>query len=411
MKIKTYLVFNFIFLILVTFYQSLNAIVTHLNYGKDSEGIAFLAYLMIIIVIFSLIILANELFNHRSLPPIIISALVFSITSIILTAISGYYSVYRLPFRFIMMIYWSSTFVITYYFSRQLISLKKVLWIIAYSLPVFFIAFIIVVNQNIDSASILLLNNVYYIFFLLPFILSLRPQLIRSIGVLIIFAAIVISLKRTALLSISISLIFIYFYKLTDFNRIIFRKVISIFIFFMVIFAGYLIFNDLTQSYHLSWYERLVSISTDNGSNRLLIWEKIITVLKNQELYYWLIGRGYLASEVFGAAHNDFLEILYDFGLVGLLLYLIFITKLIHYYFKMKKAHYFLSPAYGVSIIMFLMSSMLSQLIIYPYWFILLVVYWGLIIPNFEKTINKKQKPRPYIGYNDRKLNENYLGN
>lgn len=86
------------------------------------------------------------------------------------------------------------------------------------------------------------------------------------------------------------------------------------------------------------------------------------------------------------SAHNDILEVLYDFGLLGLLLYLIIIINLC------KKALYGIQKkiknydAFAASLVLFLVISMFSNLIIVPTYFFLLCQFWGIMINEMRNN-------------------------
>jgi O-antigen ligase len=214
----------------------------------------------------------------------------------------------------------------------------------------------------------------------------LKSNILKNIGILIIFAAVVLSLKRTAIISLVISLLY-YFYSVREVIRKgLPQKIKFLFITVISVFIGYILFNQLTRTFSIDWVGRLSTLLIDGGSGRDVLWKYTWAALLDQNIFQWILGNGYRATEYLGGAHNDFLEVLFDFGIMGLGAYLLFIVLLIKSFFQMKKDKYPNYPAFGVSLIIFIFGSIFSQLVILPHWFLYLPLYWGLIIPHYYRS-------------------------
>jgi O-antigen ligase len=100
------------------------------------------------------------------------------------------------------------------------------------------------------------------------------------------------------------------------------------------------------------------------------------------------LGLGYnavaLSSSAFSSAHNDFLEIIYDYGFIGLILYILFIIKIVKYNIILYKDSSIYAEGFSVSIILFLVISMFSHLILYQTYFFYLLIYWGIHIGKID---------------------------
>lgn len=148
-------------------------------------------------------------------------------------------------------------------------------------------------------------NRIYFFIFLLCFILSM--------------AVIILQASRGA-----ISSIFSSFFIMFAFSKRIDLKHKILFLFFVVLFVFVM--------YHMGYLDLLfLRIESDSsGSGRIDIWnEKLSNALDNN---FFLIGGGYQnAVEVLPKCdpHNDYLALFLDYGVCGVLFYIIFLVKMV----------------------------------------------------------------------------------
>jgi len=155
-----------------------------------------------------------------------------------------------------------------------------------------------------------------------------------------------------------------------------------------------LIIIGLSESYLTSLFEnnilfsRLQRLGQDGGSGRISIYEEIFNSLESSSFFQLLFGHGYnsvikiTTEEV--TAHNDFLEILYNYGIFAFFIYL-----LIHYqllkktiYCLKKRNTYAFSMTY--TYVIFIILSSISHIIIYQY-FLILIPYIALVFAKTEE--------------------------
>jgi O-antigen ligase len=85
------------------------------------------------------------------------------------------------------------------------------------------------------------------------------------------------------------------------------------------------------------------------------------------------------------SAHNEFLEIFYDYGIIALMLYLglwFYVVKQFLFHFR-NDTDYFLP--YALSICIFAVMAMVSQLVVYVSYFLYLVMFWAVVQAAKEK--------------------------
>jgi O-antigen ligase len=135
----------------------------------------------------------------------------------------------------------------------------------------------------------------------------------------------------------------------------------------------------------------------DRGSERLDIYSNILNLLSTSSSQSLLFGHGgYQAVEtkLKILAHNDFLEILYDFGIVTFIAYFVFFIQLRKYMGRILKYKKIIPienrNAYIVAYILFLFLGMLNCFITSPVYYATLMFYFGLEIGNIERIIKTK---------------------
>lgn len=181
-------------------------------------------------------------------------------------------------------------------------------------------------NFSDSSGDGLVGNNLSYNF------VSMIPMLILLFsykryvkwGIIFIIYFIVISLKRGALLCLLGSLA-VYLITYMKSRKVSLHTYISM-LFFVAIILGYL-YVAFTSSVFI---ERFDNIS-EQTSGRDQIFEKIFFSLQNDSTFFsCFFGNGY--NEIYRRfgflAHNDFIEVFYCFGIIGIFLYLKLLIKI-----------------------------------------------------------------------------------
>ena len=117
-------------------------------------------------------------------------------------------------------------------------------------------------------------------------------------------------------------------------------KSISIFIGLIVAIYWFVANNSETINHIVS---RFHAIEDDEGSGRTELYDVILNSFSNSSFISQMFGHGYrsVISILDGVpAHNDFLEILYDFGIVPLTVYVIILLKFVRLCFYRLMRHH-----------------------------------------------------------------------
>lgn len=358
-----------------------------LGYLADSTGTGIdrYAYFMVAMTFVSLLILFISSIAHEN-NLFIWLAVLFVLGGFVSTVMSGMYPVARLPFRFVNMFYWVAVMILSYYSVLHFGTPKFHIAVVALALLFLSYTFFTIRSAEEAYSDMLLLNPVYFIAYLMPVVLLLRSMILKASGLLLIFVIIVLSYKRMAIMAyLSSVLVYFYYLSLSD-SKAKFSRIATVSL-GAIMFIGVMAFSFryMGAAFGLDWGTRMSDIA--EGGGRLDVWKGAIAAFTGQPAY-WLFGHGYLATQFASAslAHNDFLEILYDYGLVGLILYVIFIVKIVSIFFEMKRLKYTHFAAYAVSLVWFAWGTMFSMLVMHPYWFLSLALFWGITIADFENA-------------------------
>ena len=267
---------------------------------------------------------------------------------------------------------------VRYFYDCEEKQIRKVVYMENLFFAVFFLLFL--------YASFLMrlrygmyLNSCYYCALLLPFALCVRRTWLRNVLIMACLIPTVISLKRGAYISV-ISGTVVYFISIRnneDFK--IYKKKYLIWgLAALVGITTVMLF--MSRRLNLSMLDRLAAISDDGGAGRVQLIKGMLSLLKSNGIKGFLIGHGSFTSSQYiaSSSHNDFLEMLWSYGIVGLTLYLYMIVSFIKSIKKLKtqKNEYY-SPCL-VAIVELFICSMVSQLVFVPTYVAFLLIILSL---------------------------------
>jgi hypothetical protein len=371
-----------VFIIIITLIFITNIQAT-LNPYIASEG-------MLVLVCLGSFMFLLDIIKHKKYPSIILTLFGFGFCAILSTYINNGNGRDNLLMTITTIVFWIIILIVSYIVARKNKNSQVPFYMITITLPLIVYFFYQVFQLEFNKRSILI-NSVYYVILLLPIILSIKQTYIKLFGVLVICASVIISLKRTALIAVVLSILAYFLVSLlvVEKQRKSIKKTMYILSSLLVASIGIILLYDyLIKYYNLDWILRMQSLQTDGGSNRDLVWEATIKMQYNSNAFEWLFGHGFNAvsrnSPLNLSAHNDFLEVLYDYGVVTFGFYIGLIFSLIKTMRRMYKSKFELAPQFSSSIVMFLIMSTTSHLIIYPTYFTYLAFFWGISIAQYE---------------------------
>ena len=280
-----------------------------------------------------------------------------------------------------------------YVFSNNLINNFRIEYYFSFLTIIFLLLFYNQTIVQMDSSG-MTRNSIYYQVLLVPFILMLKNEKIKKILLILILIGVFITLKRTPLITMLISIVFFYKNKLQIKK---WKKAKNIKVLGIITFSVFLIvwINNIFKSSSLKndLIFRLSQSLDDGGSGRIDILKAMFQKIQYIDLSELIFGHGTFtvgALTNLGGAHNDFLDMFWSYGAIGLIFYLYIYKSLIKYCRIFKKIKYDLYPAFLSSVIIFFITSLFSQLVFIPSYIAFLAVFWAYVISKYYLIQNKK---------------------
>lgn len=246
-----------------------------------------------------------------------------------------------------------------------------------------------IANQLDDDGSHIGVS--YFPLFILPILLLPESRIVRYLSVVITSLVIISSIKRGGMIALGGSLMVYVFVKqiVSEGNK--FRKLL-ILLAVVLVMVGVLIYIEESGTNNI--IERFENLSDDGGSGRDVLWADAFQNIQNRDLGFRFVGNGYRSAQEVSCyklpAHNDFLEIWYDFGGIGLTFYLLAFGSLCIYTLRLMKRKSRYAPHMAMAMSFYFVISMISIVVLY-FWMALLMLSIGIITGLADKELEEKQ--------------------
>lgn len=300
---------------------------------------------------------------------------------------------------------WISTYFAAYCLAKQssysIESIVKV-FIIIYFLGLFFFwQGKLYQSVNYDKGMEIRSNAIYCIITVVPLILLLKRKWFTLLLLILAFVSTIFSSKRGATIIMILALIPV---SRSVFSKMSSKTWRSVFVVLMVVAISYLSLFISNSYLGGVLMDRFADVEESGGSGRMDLWELTIDAFNNSNISNQLFGHGYRAVSYLAdatGAHNDFLEILYDYGVIGLVFYLFIHLFMIMKMIRLRKQKNNLFFPFAVMYIIFFVMSMVSILIVQQRYLVYMAVFWGMLEGcNYQYEIkydnNKISKDEKY---------------
>lgn len=252
-------------------------------------------------------------------------------------------------------LWWIATYYYIFKYTSlnpKCIAIIKILFIfiLAIYIGVFFYAQASI--QQIYGEDNVVLNYSYFIMSFIPYCLLIENRKIRLILLGIIFTVLILSFKRGPLVILPMMYLIYQYSRVHKKKYAFFRLVLQVICFACVFFLVFA-FVDKSSGGFLS--ERFSKEQLEDGSNRNEMWRMAMNDIDQRGFFTLLVGKGSGSSiKLLGSGcHNEWLEFLFSFGIVGVVLYLGLGLALINRYRYLLKVKSVYAPALGVEVIFF----------------------------------------------------------
>lgn len=233
----------------------------------------------------------------------------------------------------------------------------------------------------------------FAIFLYMPLIFFLKSNIIKIIFIAFYGFVILLAGKRSIFLAYSmcVALYLIYVLFFINKNKLYTKKTKYFILATLVIGVIWIINNSAEQIEYIS--TRFSNIDKDGGSGRDIVYATVLSAFERSSILQIFFGHGYqsVVNTFRIGAHNDLLQIVYEYGLVPLALYISFLIKLGIYAVKnfrpnTKNGNYSYVLAINVSIIIIL--GMLNCMVASAFFGYVNYLALGMSLQTIEKSIS-----------------------
>ena len=262
---------------------------------------------------------------------------------------------------------------------------------LALTIPIYFVIFQSVrAYFMLNTEDIALISTAYYPLFLLPFAFMIERKWLMWILVAFVFLSVVLSSKRAGFIAIIGAIITYFILQINLSKKSSSSKLKYLLSFVIIVVLGFELFNEYIASNNIRLLDRIANLQEDGGSGRDDIYKYTFDLLCNSEILSLIFGHGFNSviyySELEFSAHSDFLETPFDYGIIGMIAYLVFYRRLFRYYQKLKIYNTDYAVIFAVSLFITLILSTFAHLIIYPTHFLFFCMYWGFLMGECDRA-------------------------
>lgn len=226
-------------------------------------------------------------------------------------------------------------------------------------------------------------NSAYTVLMFLPFLLCYKNRIIRIASMFLFALIIMYSLKRGGFFALifGLAMYFLIDQFLIKEKKNSFKGLI---VFFLAAFGFYYLFEMFNETSGGLLANRLDDMADSQGSGRLDVYNEKLYEIVNSNPIGLIFGHGWRATELVGksgyTAHNDILEITYDFGIVGLILFIRFLVSLFGLLKELIKSKSQLAAPLGASIGLLIINIMVAHIWIYSKYLSIFALFWGFAL-------------------------------
>ncbi len=234
----------------------------------------------------------------------------------------------------------------------------------------------------------------YYPLFLLPIVLLHPWKIIRFSSTLIVMVVLFSSMKRGGIVAFVLAMLAYVLIRAYVSNAKKIRTYVGL-LFTLMIFVAMFVWLGTQENNTI--FERFMNIQDDGGSGRVDVWILAWKMITQSQFIDFMMGHGHLSlmkdSYIGLAAHNDLLEVWYDYGFIALVMYLIVYYNWFRQCMQLSKQKNILASNCFMLATITIIIAMISHVIIYP-WMTLIMMelggVLGLLDREYEKALYAK---------------------
>lgn len=355
-----------------------------------STGFPFLDYLRLILATWGIITLFRMIDVRRIAIKNILTPLLF-LTFLIIPTTVLFYGL-KTDFTWTVLqvgdaLAWIGVFSIAYRVGLQYPGMiKKAAPVLACSI-IIYAALFTQVKLFSAGRGIPLISTAYYTLFFLPFALLSDKKVIKWGGTVLVLYTLLLCMKRTGFIAFVAGIVVYILVEYRSAPKGSKKRVFVLLGGLLALTAMYFFIMENTKG-TFSVIDRLLSTGQTSNEGREDVWPVVISMIRHSDIIALIFGHGFDTvienSPLALSAHCDFLEVIYDYGVSGLLLYLTFYKRLWNGFIKMYRQGSELAAPMSFTFVTAFVVSLFSHLIIFPTYFLGFCLFWGLAIGSVD---------------------------
>ena len=351
-----------------------------------STGFPFRDYLRLILATWGIITLFRMIDVRRIAIKNILTPLLF-LTFLIIPTTVLFYGL-KTDFTWtVLQVAWIGVFSIAYRVGLQYPGMiKKAAPVLACSI-IIYAALFTQVKLFSAGRGIPLISTAYYTLFFLPFALLSDKKVIKWGGTVLVLYTLLLCMKRTGFIAFVAGIVVYILVEYRSAPKGSKKRVFVLLGGLLALTAMYFFIMENTRG-TFSVIDRLLSTGQTSNEGREDVWPVVISMIRHSDIIALIFGHGFDTvienSPLALSAHCDFLEVIYDYGVSGLLLYLTFYKRLWNGFIKMYRQGSELAAPMSFTFVTAFVVSLFSHLIIFPTYFLGFCLFWGLAIGSVD---------------------------
>lgn len=232
-----------------------------------------------------------------------------------------------------------------------------------------------------------LISTAYYTLFFLPFALLSEKKVIKWGGTVLVLYTLLLCMKRTGFIAFVAGIVIYILVEYRSAPKGSKKRAFVLLGGLLALTAMYFFIMENTRG-TFSVIDRLLSTGQTSNEGREDVWPVVISMIRYSDIIALIFGHGFDTvienSPLALSAHCDFLEVIYDYGVSGLLLYLTFYKRLWNGFIKMYRQGSELAAPMSFTFVTAFVVSLFSHLIIFPTYFLGFCLFWGLAMGSVD---------------------------
>lgn len=293
---------------------------------------------------------------------------------------SGFFAIWRYVFSPMVFLFC--------YSARKACDKIETVFVIGF-VVLFFLAFYLSITSLkyrgiVIGEEISVTNLVFWCLCAVPFFFLISRNGIQMFLLSMAIIIVLLTYKRSATICIGLIALFYVLYRTKTSKT-------SLWSYFVIVLGVLIVYYVITRYFQnsiLGVAERMSKIQESEGSGRIPLYKDVINVLQTNDLFDWVFGRGVGSITItrHTNAHNDALQMLFEFGVIGLVLYFLMLWMVIKRTIALRKMKSNYYMGYFASFVIFIVLGAVSNLVVFNSYFSFICAYWGLA----EYEITKK---------------------